>query len=144
MNATKEPTGRQTLAEQLGQLHSELRRQGKTQKAAIEEANRRRRTAAGRREDVPWPRREGGADLSLQAVNDWFPKGAKEPSVPPDIEDLWSVVVVMLEWTGQLTRQSADRLRRHWKTLHEEARAGTSLDEEVRGYLEAARSCIWL
>ncbi|MFE1855403.1 NACHT domain-containing protein [Streptomyces sp. NPDC059489] len=138
----EEPAGRQALAEQLGLLQAELRRRGKTRKAAVEEANSRRRAAAGRPKDVPWPRREGGADLSFQAVNDWFPKqkGSKETSVPQDFEDLWSVVGVMLEWTGPLRdRPSADRLRHRWNKLHEDTQRGAALDEAVRGYLEAAR-----
>ncbi|MCX5318070.1 NACHT domain-containing NTPase [Streptomyces sp. NBC_00154] len=139
----EEPAGRQALAAQLGQLHAELRelrQPERTQKAAVEEANRRRRTAAGRPKDVPWPRKESGADLSPQTVNDWFPKqrGSKEPSVPQDFDDLWSMVAVMLEWTGQLRdKPSVGRLRHHWYKLHEDAQRGTSLDEEVRGYLEA-------
>ncbi|MFE2424849.1 hypothetical protein [Streptomyces hokutonensis] len=143
MNATAEPaSGREALAAQLGLLQAELRERGTTQKGAVEEANRRRRRAADRPGDVPWPRKDGGVDLSLQAVNDWFPKqkGSKEPSVPQDFEDLWSVVAVMLDWTGQLTdSRAAARLRGDWKELHAEARRGNGLDEGVRAYLEAAR-----
>ncbi|MER5587345.1 NACHT domain-containing protein [Streptomyces asoensis] len=126
---------------QLKKLQTELRRRGRTQKAAVEEANRRRRKAAGRPEGKPWPRGEGGLDLSPQTVNDWFPKqnGSNEPSLARDFEDLWAVVAVILEWTGQLTRQSEDIHRRSWKALHEDAWSGTSLDEDVRAYLEAAR-----
>ncbi|MFJ3824982.1 NACHT domain-containing protein, partial [Streptomyces nodosus] len=59
--------------------------------------------------------------------------------MPQDFEDLWFVVAVMLEWTGQLTDpRSAGRLRHRWGELHGDAQRGTSLDEEVRGYLEAA------
>ncbi len=135
-------SARRALAVRLERLQTELRWQAKTQKAAVAEANRRRRIAAGRSGEAPWPRREGGVDLSPQAVNDWFPKrkGSKETSVPQDFEDLWSVVAVMLEWTGQITdRASADRFRRDWNTVHKEAQRGTRLDEQVRGYLEAAR-----
>ena len=135
-------SGRQVLAKELGLLQAELRELGKTQKAAVEEANRHRRTAADRLEDEPWPRSEGGADLTFQTVNDWFPKqkGSKEPSVPQDFEDLWSVVAVMLEWTlTDKAKWPVGRLRPHWKRLHEDAQRGDSLDEEVRGYLEAAR-----
>ncbi|GGM06328.1 histidine kinase [Streptomyces fumigatiscleroticus] len=91
---------------------------------------------------MPWPRREGGVDLSVQAVNDWFPKqrGSKESSVPQDFQDLWSVVAVMLEWTGRLTEtRFAGRLRRDWYRLHQDAQRRTGLDEEVHAYLEAAR-----
>ncbi|MFF8931479.1 NACHT domain-containing protein [Streptomyces longwoodensis] len=135
-------SGRQALAARLGLLYTELRKRGKTRKAAVAEANRRRRRAAGRPEEVPWPRTKGGVDLSVQAVNDWFPKkkGPKEPSVPPDFEGLWSVVAVMLEWTGQLTDQrSAGRLRHDWHTLHKDAQSGNSLHGSVRAYLEAVR-----
>ncbi|WP_210430804.1 NACHT domain-containing protein, partial [Streptomyces physcomitrii] len=139
---TQEPVGRHVLAEQLGLLQGELRKEGKTQKAAVEEANRRLRAAAGRPQDVPWPRREGGVDLSVTTVNDWFPKqrGAKEPSVPQDFEDLWSVVAVMLKWTGQLRDKPSEiRCRRSWSKLYKDAQQLTGLDEEVRGYLEAAQ-----
>lgn len=143
VSGAEEPvSGRAALAAQLGLLQSGLRQRGKTQKAAVEEANRRRRRAAGGREDVPWPRKDGGVDLSLQAVNDWFPKekGTKEPSVPADFEDLWSLVAVMLEWTGQLTdKRSGGKLRYDWNELYEQAQRGTGLDEEVRAYLEAVR-----
>ncbi|MET9878563.1 hypothetical protein ABZZ36_28600 [Actinacidiphila glaucinigra] len=144
MSTTEEPPGRQALAPQLELLQDELRnvRPRKSQKAAVEEANRRRRAAAGRPKDVPWPRDKGGVDLSPTTVNEWFPKlrGSKEPRVPHDFQDLWSVVAVMLEWTGQLTdKPSAGRLRHYWDKLHADAQRGTSLDEEVRGYLEAAR-----
>ncbi|WP_210910333.1 NACHT domain-containing NTPase, partial [Streptomyces sp. RK31] len=142
MSATGEHTpGRATLAAQLGDLQAELRRRRRTQKAAVEEANRRRRKAAGRPEDEPWPRAEGGLDLSVQTVNDWFPKqnGSNEPSLPRDFEDLWAVVAVILEWTGQLPKQSEDIHRRRWKALHADAWRGTSLGEDVRAYLEAAR-----
>jgi hypothetical protein len=108
----------------------------------VEEANRRRRRAAGRPEGLAWPRKDGGVDLSLQAVNDWFPKqtGSKEPSVPADFEDLWSLVAVMLAWTGQLTdKRSGGRLRYDWNKLYEDAQSRTGLDEEVRAYLEAVR-----
>ncbi|MFJ6000311.1 NACHT domain-containing protein [Streptomyces sp. NPDC092370] len=135
-------SGRTALAEQLGRLQAELRRRGKTQKAAVEEANRRRRKEQGRAQDAPWPRKEGGLDLPVQTVNDWFPKqrGTKEPSVPDDFEDLWSVIAVMLEWTGQLTDKPSERRYRYqWKDLHNDAQRGTSLDEQVRAYLQAAR-----
>ncbi|MEU5327377.1 NACHT domain-containing protein [Streptomyces parvus] len=141
MSATREPSGRQALAERLGRLHGELRQQGKTQKDAVEEANRRLRTADGRPQDVRSPRRTGGVDLSVTAVNDWFPKqkGAKEPSVPRDFEDLWAVVAVMLKWTGQLGNKSSEiGFRRSWSELFKAAQQATGLDEEVRGYLEAA------
>lgn len=81
-------------------------------------------------------------DLSLQAVNDWFPKqkGSKEPSVPADFEDLWSLVAVMLEWTTQLTdKRSVGSLRYDWNKLYEDAQRGTGLDEKVRTYLQAVR-----
>ncbi|MFZ4178947.1 NACHT domain-containing protein, partial [Streptomyces griseoincarnatus] len=142
MSATGENApGRATLAAQLGELQAELRRRRRTQKAAVEEANRRRRKAAGHSADEPWPRGEGGLDLSVQTVNDWFPKqnGSNEPSLPRDFEDLWAVVAVILEWTGQLTKQSEDIHRRRWKALHADAWRGTSLGEDVRAYLEAAR-----
>ncbi|MFC6135637.1 NACHT domain-containing protein [Streptomyces spororaveus] len=140
--ATGTASGRGALAEELGWLQAELRRKGKTQKAAVEEANRRRRAAAGRSQDAPWPRKEGGLDLPVQTVNDWFPKqkGSKEPRMPQDFADLWSVVAVMLEWTGQLPdKPSAGRQRHHWNELHTDAQRGTSLDEQVRGYLQAGR-----
>ncbi|MEU0807478.1 hypothetical protein [Streptomyces sp. NPDC005970] len=143
MSGAEEPvSGRAALAAQLGLLQAGLRQRGKTQKAAVEEANRRRRRAAGRPEDLAWPRKDGGVDLSLQAVNDWFPKqkGSKEPSAPADFEDLWSLVAVMLEWTRQLTdKRSRGRLRYDWNKLYEDAQRGTGLDEEVRAYLEAVR-----
>ncbi|MEU8598979.1 NACHT domain-containing protein [Streptomyces globisporus] len=145
MSATREPAGRQALAAKLGELQGELSALGareKSQKAAVEEANRRRRRVAGRAEDEPWPRGESGADLSLQAVNGWFPKrkGSKNLSVPQDFEDLWAVVVVMLEWTGRIRKgRSAERLRHAWKQLHADAQRPISLDPEVHGYLEAAR-----
>ncbi|MFG1858406.1 NACHT domain-containing protein [Actinomadura geliboluensis] len=143
MSDSAEPvSGRAALAAQLGLLQAGLRRIGKTQKAAVEEANRRRRRAAGRPQDRPWPRKDGGVDLSLQAVNDWFPKqkGSKEPSVPADFEDLWSLVAVMLEWTRQLTdKRSESRLRYAWNRLYEDAQRGTGPGEEVRAYLKAVR-----
>ncbi|NHI12158.1 hypothetical protein STPH2_7529, partial [Streptomyces sp. KO7888] len=108
----------------------------------MQEANRRRRKAAGRPEDEPWPRKEGGTDLPESTVSDWFPKqkGSHEPGLPRDFEDLWAVVAVILEWTGQLTRQSEDSHRRRWKALHADAWRGTSLGDDVRAYLEAARN----
>lgn len=137
-----QPTsGRDALAARLGQLQVELRRLGRTQTAAVEEANRRRREAAGQPEHAPWPRGEGGTDLSVQTVNGWFPKrSGAEPAVPGDFEDLWAVIVVMLEWAGQFAgrRQEAE-LRRDWKALHADAQRGHDLDARVRGYLEAAR-----
>ncbi|WP_330481372.1 NACHT domain-containing protein [Streptomyces sp. NBC_00724] len=143
MSGAEEPvSGRAALAAQLALLQTGLRQRGQTQKAAVEEANRRRRRAAGRPQDLPWPRKDGGVDLSLQAVNDWFPKqkGSKEPSVPADFEDLWSLAAVMLEWTRQLTdKRSGSRLRYDWNKLYEDAQRGTGLDEEVRAYLEAVR-----
>ncbi|MFF0706436.1 NACHT domain-containing protein [Streptomyces tendae] len=142
MSATGEHApGRATLTAQLGELQAELRRRRRTQKAAVEEANRRRRKAAGRPEDEPWLRVKGGLDLSVQTVNDWFPKrnGSNEPSLPRDFEDLWAVVAVILEWTGQLPKQSEDIHHRRWKALHADAWRGTSLGEDVRAYLEAAR-----
>jgi hypothetical protein len=135
-------SARAALLAQLGLLQARVRQQGKTQKAAVQEANRRRRRAAGRPEDLAWPRKDGGVDLSLQAVNDWFPKrtSSKEPSVPVDFEDLWSVVAVMLEWSRQLTdKRSGDRLRHDWNRLYRDAQRGTVLDAGVRAYLEAAR-----
>lgn len=143
MSARKEHAGRQALAQQLGQLGQALRKKRKTQKAAVEEVNRRRRKAAGRPEDVPcpWPYKEGG-DLRSSTVNDWFPKekGSKEPSVPQYFEELWSVVAVMLEWThGKDKRYVEGRFRPAWVELYEDARRATGMDEEVRGYLEAAR-----
>ncbi|WP_077191358.1 hypothetical protein [Streptomyces lydicus] len=142
MSTREEPTGRQALAAQLGKLLAELRGPEKSQKAVVDEANRRRRTAAGRPKDEPWPRRKGGEDLSPKTLNDWLPKqpGSKEPSVPRSFEALWSVVEVMLRWTGQLRdKTSENQLHRYWRELYAEAQRGTSLDEEVRGYLEAAR-----
>lgn len=145
MSATRESAGRQALAVKLGELQAELSGLGvrkKSQKAAVEEANRRRRRVAGRAEEEPWPRGESGADLSLQSVNGWFPKrkGSKNPSVPQDFEDLWAVVVVMLEWTGRVRNASAaEGLRHAWKQLHADAQRATGLDPEVHGYLEAAR-----
>jgi hypothetical protein len=130
------------MAAHLGLLQAHLRERGRTQKAAVEEANRRRRRAAGRPEDLAWPRKMGGMDLSLQAVNDWFPKqkGSREPSVPADFEDLWSVVAVMLEWTGQFSgKRYGGRLRYDWNRLYEDARRWTGLDEDLRAYLEAVR-----
>ncbi|MEU0602213.1 hypothetical protein ABZ484_28865, partial [Streptomyces sp. NPDC006393] len=140
MSEAAEPaSGREALAAKLGELQAKLRRLGKTQKAAVEEANRHRREAAGRPPDVPWPRREGGKDLSLQAVNDWFRTGSKEPSVPQDFDDLWAVVAVMLRWTEELRDKPSTRVhRQRWKDLHAEAQRRESLDEQVRGYLNAA------
>ncbi|MFJ4648680.1 HEAT repeat domain-containing protein [Streptomyces bobili] len=138
----KEHAGRQALARQLGQLGEALDGERQTQKAAVEEANSRRREAAGRSVDVPWPRSEGGADLPLQTVNGWFPKRerSKEPSLPQDFDDMWSVVAVMLEWATQKdSRYVEGRLRPGWKKLYEDAHRGTTMDEEVRGYLVAAR-----
>lgn len=142
MTGTAEPaSGRDALAVELRALQDNLRQQGGTQKAAVEEANRRRRQAVGRPPDVPSPRKDGGVDLSLQAVNDWFPKqqDSKKPSTPPDFKDLWDVVAVMLEWTGQLTSRTASQLCRDWKKLHTKARRRNGLGKEVRGYLAAAR-----
>lgn len=142
MIEAEEPvSGKAALAAALGALQDKLRARGRTQKAAVDEANRRRRKAAGRREEVPWPRKDGGEDLSVQAVNDWFPKrdGSKEPSVPRDFADLWSVVAVLLDWTGLPDRRPAAGEAGRWKDLHERARRPIGLDEEVRAYLEAAR-----
>ncbi|MFJ4836191.1 NACHT domain-containing protein [Streptomyces sp. NPDC088747] len=143
MSATDEPTsGRAALANQLGTLHAKLREQGKTQKSAVEEANRRRRIAGDRAPGEPWPRRDGGLDLSVKTVNDWFPKrnASKTPSLPTDFEDLWAVVGVMLGWTGQFTdERSAERQRCAWKALYADAQRGSGLSEDVRVYLEAAR-----
>ncbi|MEV0839251.1 NACHT domain-containing protein [Actinocatenispora sera] len=129
MSGTEEPvSGREALAAELGQLLGELGQQRKTQKAAVEEANRRRG-------------QEHSRALSLQTVNGWFPKqrGSKEPSVPADFEDLWSVVGVMLEWTKRpIEHHAMGEHRRHWKRLHEAARRPSVLDEQVRAYLEAA------
>lgn len=142
MSAREEHAGRQALALELGQLGKALAKLGKNQKAAIEEANKRLRMAAGRRADVSWPRSLGGKDLPPQTVNGWFPKqeGTKGPSVPQDFEDLWSVVAVMLEWTTKKDKRYVEgRYRPRWKELYEDAHRGTSMDEEVRGYLAAAR-----
>ncbi|WP_139275351.1 NACHT domain-containing protein [Mangrovactinospora gilvigrisea] len=127
------------LTQQLGLLNEEFQRRNGKQNAAVEEANRRRRAAAGRPVHQPWPRSGGGSDLSLQTVNGWLPKkrSSAEPSVPSDFEDLWAVIAVMLEATG--TPPDA-RQRRHWKRLHQDARLPEAgLDDEVRGYLDAAR-----
>jgi hypothetical protein len=140
MSATADPAfGPSDLGDQLAQLQAKLIALRKTQKAVVQEANRRRRRAAGHPEDVPSPRKKGGVDLSLQAVNGWFPKqkSSKDPSVPQDFYDLWDVVVVMLEWTGQLTdRRYESRLCRHWKTLYTDSQ---QVAPEVLAYLEAAR-----
>lgn len=133
------------LAGRLDLLNAAVRRAGRTQKAAVDEANRRSRTAAGRSPEVAWPRAQGGADLSPTTVNDWFPKKSNPdpPSVPAAFEDLWAVVEVMLDWTGQLTdRRSAEALRRQWSRLHEGARLGANLDAQVLGYLAAARTAV--
>lgn len=144
MHARKEHAGRQALAQRLGELREGLQEKRQTDKAVIEEVNRRRRKAAGLREDEPCrrPYKEGG-DLGSSTVNGWFPKqkaGSKEPTVPQHFDELWSVVVVMLELiSGRDTRYVEGRYRLGWAQLHEDAQRWIGMDEEVRGYLEAAR-----
>ncbi|SNT59847.1 NACHT domain-containing protein [Actinacidiphila glaucinigra] len=140
MTTTEGLTGRQALAQRLRLLYDELRRlqPRRTQKAAVEEANRRLREAAGLPRDEPSPRDKNGVDLSFQAVNDWF-RSSKAPTLPQSFDDLWAVIAVMLEWTGELRdKLSKDRLYRAWHKLYQEAERGGDLDEKLRGYLEAA------
>ncbi|MEU4298513.1 NACHT domain-containing protein [Kitasatospora aureofaciens] len=128
---TDELTGPEALAEQLNLLQAKLLERGKDQKAVVVEANIRRHKV------------ERGP-LSTSRVNGWFPRqrgsSSKKLSVPNDVDDLWEVVEVMLDWTGQLTRPSErSRLRAHWANLCREAQRKTGLDDDVLGYLEAAR-----
>ncbi|MFF1548068.1 HEAT repeat domain-containing protein [Streptomyces sp. NPDC058291] len=127
MSAGIEHAGRQALARELRRLDEALDELGKTQTAAIAEANKRRKSHKPQ---------------FMSTVNGWFPKkeGKRKPSVPPDFEDLWSVVAVILEWTTGKDKQYLEGTERpRWKELHEDARRGTIMDEEVRGYLAAAR-----
>ncbi|MCX5409744.1 HEAT repeat domain-containing protein [Streptomyces sp. NBC_00335] len=60
--------------------------------------------------------------------------------MPQHFDELWSVVVVMLELiSGRDTRYVEGRYRLGWAQLHEDAQRWIGMDEEVRGYLEAAR-----
>lgn len=144
VSARNEHAGRQALAQKLGQLGKALHAKRKTEKALIEEVNRRRRKAAGLPEAKPClrPYKEGG-DLRSSTVNGWFPKqktGSKEPTVPQHFEELWSVVGVMLEWISGKDKRYVERtFRPTWAQLHEDAQRWTGMDEEVRRYLEAAR-----
>lgn len=144
MSARQEHEGRLVLAQRLGDLREALREKRTTERTVIEKVNRRRRKAAGLLETEPClrPYKEGG-DLGSSTVNGWFPKqktGSKEPTVPQHFDELWSVVVVMLEViSGRDTRYVEGRFRRTWAQLHEDAQRWTGMDEEVRGYLEAAR-----
>ncbi|MFJ9455229.1 HEAT repeat domain-containing protein [Kitasatospora sp. NPDC101447] len=135
MSARTEHAGRRALAQELGRLGEalrDLRARGKNQKTAVAEANRRLRAAAGP---------GGGRDLPVTTVNEWFPKpgGSREPTVPKDLADLWAVVAVMLEWTTGRSERHVQREFPRWKELYADARRGTGMDEEVRGYLAAAR-----
>lgn len=136
MSETAEPVSeRAALAVGLRRLRNalsqqeNLSRQQRELPDVLKEANKRRRG-------------KGVKALSRTAVYDWFPRrrtGSEEPpSVPRDFEDLWAVVAVMLYRTGELTGGREAGLRLSWKNLYEEALHGTSVDEEVRAYLEAA------
>ncbi|WP_404867915.1 NACHT domain-containing protein [Kitasatospora griseola] len=128
---TDELTGPEALAEQLNLLQAKLLARGKDQRAVVVEANIRRHKVERR-------------PLSTSRVNDWFPRqrgsSSKKLSVPSDVDDLWDVVEVMLDWTGQLASPSErSRLRAHWANLCREAQRKTGLDDDVLGYLEAVR-----
>ena len=116
--------------------------QGRNRTDAIAEANRR---LAG----VGLPR------LSATRVGDWFSMGTPASDFTP----LWTLVEVLLEWSGQpraealtgLARaRSAGRwasTRQAWETRWEQARGGarptrpgTTLDPVILGYLRAARN----
>ncbi|MGV9267548.1 NACHT domain-containing protein [Kitasatospora sp. NPDC003701] len=74
---------RAALRDRLRTLEDAVRAPGRSRKAAIEEANRRR---------------PSGAPLSTSTVSEWFTKGRPAN----DFADLWDVVSVLLAWNAKV------------------------------------------